>query len=162
MKEAKSSKEDRPYKVYAIQEGVVIDHIPAMKAFKVINVLGLNRKANIGEGIITLGVNLDSKLSGKKDVVKIEKKNLTEDELNRLVLVAPKATVNIIKAGKVYEKREIEFPEMFEGLIKCSNPKCITNHQPVKTIFYSQGRINPSVKCHFCEKVFELDEVELI
>lgn len=158
--EHKDKKGERPYKVYAITEGVVIDHIPAGKSFRVIKVLGL--KKDLGDSILTLGVNLDSKIMGKKDVLKIENRKLTEAELNKLALVAPKASINMIKDSKVYEKRKIEFPNEFEGLIRCPNPKCITNHQPVKTIFYSQGKINPSVKCYFCEKVFELDEVELI
>lgn len=148
----------RPYKVFAIEDGVVIDHIPAKKAIDVINVLG----AMEGDTIVTLGINLESSKMGKKDVVKIERKNLSRDELMKISLIAPKATVNIIKNHKVAEKVELKIPLVFEDMVKCPNPNCITRHEPVKSRFHTVSREPFRLKCHFCERVFERGEVSLL
>lgn len=148
----------RPYKVYAIEEGVVIDHIPAKKAFDVVNVL----KAMDGDSLVTLGINLESRQMGRKDVVKIEKKELSRHELMKISLIAPKATINIIKNHEVKEKLRIEVPAVFEGVVKCQNPGCITRHEPVETKFHTLSREPFKLRCHFCERVFEREEVGLL
>ncbi|PIN86385.1 aspartate carbamoyltransferase regulatory subunit [Candidatus Woesearchaeota archaeon CG10_big_fil_rev_8_21_14_0_10_44_13] len=148
----------RPYKVYAIEEGVVIDHIPPKKACDVINVLG----ALEGDSIVTLGVNLDSKQMGKKDVVKIERKELSWEELMKIALIAPDASLNIIKGHKVVDKLKIKVPAMFEKVVRCPNPNCITRHEPVDTKFHTVSERPFRLRCHFCERVFEREEVSLI
>lgn len=156
----KENKKDRPYKVFKIKEGVVIDHIPSGKALQVVNVLGLLK--NLGEGMITLGMNLESRKMGKKDIVKIEKKELTRDELNKIALIAPNASVNIIKDEVVAEKVQIKIPERFVKLIKCPNPNCITRNYDMKSVFTTESREPLKVKCHYCERVFDREEVELV
>jgi aspartate carbamoyltransferase regulatory subunit len=153
-------KEERPYKVFKIKEGVVIDHIPAGKALRVINVLGLGRR--IGDSIITLGMNLDSKKMGKKDVVKIENKELSQDDLNKIVLIAPRASINIIKNAQVAEKVMIHVPVRFDNLIQCPNPKCVTNNHEMHTKFITTEKEPLQVKCHYCEKVFGREDVDLL
>lgn len=155
-----NERKERPYKVFKINEGVVIDHIPAGKALQVVNVLGLAR--NIGNSIITLGMNLESKKMGRKDVVKIEKKELTRDELNKIALIAPNASVNIIRSGHVDEKVNIEIPKRFDNLIRCPNPNCITRNYEMKSRFTTESRDQLKVKCHYCERVFDREEVELM
>lgn len=151
----------RPYKVYAIKEGVVIDHIPPRSSLKIINILGLDKENNGNDSIVTLGVNMESGKHGRKDVLKIENKELTREELNKVSLVADNATVSIIKDHKVAEKVKISVPKAVIGIIKCGNEKCITNHQPIKTKFEKVKDTPLKMKCHHCEKVFEKDELIL-
>ncbi|MFC1753383.1 aspartate carbamoyltransferase regulatory subunit [Thermoproteota archaeon] len=152
--------EERPYKVFKIKEGVAIDHIPAGKALRVVSVLGLDR--DLGEGIITLGMNLESKKMEKKDVVKIENKKLTKDDLNKIALIGPRASVNIIHDGHVVEKVDIEIPDEFHNLVKCPNPKCITRNDDLDTLFFTKARDPLRLKCHYCERVFDREDVDLL
>ena len=148
----------RPYKVYAIEEGVVIDHIPERKSLKILEILGLS---NTHDSLITLGINLDSSKLGHKDVLKIENKELSKDELDKISLVAENATVSIIKNHEVVEKLLISVPEKVKGIIKCGNAKCITNNQPVQTLFERISVKPLKMKCHHCEKVFSKDDLIL-
>ena len=109
-------------KVSAIENGTVLDHIPANQLFKVINILELTKCQNQ----ITFGTNLDSKLLGKKAIIKVSDRYFADDEINKVALVAPLAKINIIKNFEVVEKRIISVPEEISGIAKCSNPKCIT------------------------------------
>ena len=118
-------------KVSAIKNGTVLDHIPANQLFKVISILGLKDCANQ----ITFGTNLDSKLLGKKAIIKVADRFFEEAEINRVALVAPDAKINIIKDFEVIEKKVLHVPDEIVGIVKCANPKCITNHQPITTKF---------------------------
>ncbi len=144
---------DKELVVSALENGTVLDHIPSENVFKAIDMLNL--KGEISR--ITIGVNLESKLYGRKGIIKIADRYFLDDELNRLALVAPNATVNIIRNFKVVEKKKIVMPDEIEGFAKCKNPKCITNHQPIKTRFKvldHNGEI--SLLCHYCEKITDL------
>ena len=144
--------------VSAIENGTVIDHIPADKLFDVINVLGISRMENA----MTFGTNLRSSKLGKKAIIKIWDKFLEDDEVNKLALVAPSAKINIIRDYDVAEKKKVNVPEKVEGIVKCMNPKCITNHEFVKTKF---AVINDSpivLKCHYCEKLTDQVNMEII
>ena len=100
------------------------------------------------------GINLASKASGKKGIIKIADKFFEDDELNKLALIAPKATVNIILDFKVVEKKKLETPDEVIGVARCKNPKCVTNHQPIKTRFFTiKDGDEISLKCHYCEKI---------
>ncbi len=136
-------------KVSAIKNGTVIDRIPAGELFHVIEILGLAR----GDFQMTFGTNLESKVLGVKSIIKISDKFFEEDDVNRIALVAPDAILNIIKDYKVVEKRFVVIPSGICGLVRCLNPRCITNHEPVKTRFTT--RMTPEgivLKCHYCEK----------
>jgi aspartate carbamoyltransferase regulatory subunit len=141
----------RAYKVYAIENGTVIDHIDGGKALKVVEILNLKEY----DQIVTIGMNLDSKKLGKKDIVKIEKKMLTKDELNRIALIAPRATINIIRDSSVVEKFKVEIPECMDNLIRCPNPNCITRVQSHSSKFFKASEVPLRVKCNYCERVFD-------
>ena len=136
--------------VSALENGTVLDHIPAENVYKALDILNLKGIENQ----ITIGINLTSKAQGKKGIIKIEDKFFEDDELNKLALIAPQATVNIIRDFKVVEKRKLVMPKEVIGIAKCRNPKCVTNHQPIKTWFKTINDGNEiSLLCHYCEKV---------
>lgn len=135
--------------VSALENGTVLDHIPAENVYKALDILELRGL----ESQITIGINLNSKLYGKKGIIKIADKFFKDEELNKLALIAPDATVNIIRGFQVVEKRRLEMPAEVEGIARCMNPKCITNHQPIKTRFTTIKKSNEILlHCHYCEK----------
>ena len=133
-----------------MENGTVLDHIPAENVYKALEILNLKGI----ESQITIGINLASKVHGKKGIIKIADKFFEDDELNKLALIAPDATVNVIRDFKVVEKKKLEMPKEVIGIAKCRNPKCVTNHQPIKTRFTTVVKDNEiSLLCHFCEKI---------
>ena len=133
-----------------MENGTVLDHIPAEYVYKALDLLNLKGV----ESQITIGINLASKLHGKKGIIKIADKFFEDEDLNKLALIAPKATVNVIRDFKVVEKKTLETPAEVVGIAKCKNPKCVTNHQPIKTKFATiQDGDKISLKCHYCEKI---------
>ena len=136
--------------VSALENGTVLDHIPAKNVYKALDILNLKGI----ESQITIGINLASKVHGEKGIIKIADKFFEDEELNKLALIAPNATVNIIKDFKVVEKKKLEMPKEVVGIAKCRNPKCVTNHQPITTRFATVERDNEiKLLCHFCEKI---------
>ena len=136
--------------VSALENGTVLDHIPADKVYKALDILNLKGVENQ----ITSGINLSSRAQGKKGIIKIADKFFEDEELNKLALIAPKATVNVIRNFEVVEKKTLTMPEEIVGIAKCMNPKCITNHQPIKTRFTTIDNGNEiSLLCHYCEKI---------
>ena len=139
--------------VSALENGTVLDHIPAENVYRALNLLNLKGIENR----ITIGINLNSKAQGRKGIIKIEDKFFEDEELNKLALIAPDATVNIIRDFKVVEKKKLELPKEVVGIAKCRNPKCVTNHQPIKTRFATSKKDNEiSLICHFCEKTTDI------
>lgn len=146
-------------KVSAIKNGTVLDHIPSSQLFKVISILNLKNC----DKQITFGTNLESKLLGKKAIIKIADKYFKDSEINKVALVAPQAKINIIKDFEVIEKKIITVPEEIIGIVKCKNPKCITNHQAITTIFktsYKNSKL--FLSCHFCEKTTDTENLTII
>ena len=133
-----------------MENGTVLDHIPAENVYKALDILDLKGIENQ----ITIGINLNSKVYGRKGIIKIADKFFEDDELNKLALIAPNATVNVIRDFKVVEKKKVEMPEEVIGIATCRNPKCVTNHQPIKTWFKTIDDGNEvSLLCHYCEKI---------
>ena len=143
--------------VAALKNGTVIDHIPSDKLFTVVSLLGLEHMTNN----ITIGNNLDSKLLGKKGIIKIANKFFSNDEINRIAVVAPNVRMNIIRDYEVVEKRQLQLPDELIGIVKCSNQKCITNNEPMPTRFHVVDKDNCVIKCHYCEKEQHRDEIHL-
>ena len=136
--------------VSALENGTVLDHIPAENIYKALDILNLKGI----ESQITIGTNLTSRIYGKKGIIKIADRFFEDEELNKLALIAPKATVNIIRDFKVVEKKKIVMPEVIIGIAKCKNPKCVTNHQPIKTKFKTIDKGNEiALLCSYCEKI---------
>jgi len=150
---------EKHLKVSAIKNGTVLDHIPAGQLFKVIDILDLSSINNQ----ITFGTNLDSKLLGKKAIIKIADKFFEDDEINRIALIAPEAKINIIHNFEVVEKRKLSVPLIIKGIVKCMNPVCVTNHQPVETLFstlYENQELQ--LLCHYCEKITDRNNLKII
>ena len=142
--------------VSALENGTVLDHIPAENIYKALDILNLKGVENQ----ITIGINLASKLYGHKGIIKIADKFFEDEELNKLALLAPEATVNVIRDFKVVEKKKVELPKEIFGIAKCRNPKCVTNHQPITTRFTVNVKGNEtSLLCHYCEKISDTKKV---
>ena len=150
--------EKKELQVAALENGTVIDHIPSEKLFTVVSLLGLEHMSNN----ITIGFNLESKKLGKKGIIKIADKFFTDDEINRIAVVAPNVKLNIIRNYEVAEKRELVLPDELIGIVKCANPKCITNNEPMPTRFQVIDKEKCVIKCHYCEKEQERKDITLL
>ena len=144
--------------VSAIDNGTVIDHIPTHAVYRVIHILGLE---NYDDEVL-IGYNLESKKLGKKGIIKIKNKFFEKDEINKIALVAPMASLIVIKNYEVVEKIRTEIPDKIEGIVKCVNPKCITNNEPMATIFHVLSKENGVLKCHYCEKEQNKETIKLL
>ncbi len=151
-------KEPKQLSVSAIQNGTVIDHIPAKNLFKVIQILGLDHIENQ----ITFGTNLESKRLGRKAIIKISGIFFEDEDINRIALVAPEAKLNIIRDYEVVEKRVVKVPDTIIGIAKCMNPKCITNFEQVTTRFRVVSKKIVALKCHYCEKITNQENLHII
>lgn len=144
--------------VAAIENGTVVDHIPAEKAYAVASLLGLQKLTNP----VTIGYNYPSKKLGRKGIIKVENKFFTDEEISRLSVVAPNVVLNVIRDYSVAEKKTVETPDVLCGIVKCNNPKCITNNEPMQTVFHVIDKKNGVIKCHYCDKEQDITKVELI
>lgn len=142
--------------VAAIENGTVIDHIPAEKLFAVVNLLHLDRMKTA----VTIGYNLPSEGMGTKSIIKMADKFFTDEELNQLAVICPDLTLCIIRDYEIVEKRTVCLPDELYSIVRCSNPKCITNNEPMHTHFHLHGP--HALKCHYCNTVVPLDEVQLM
>ena len=144
--------------VSKIKEGTVIDHIPSNATFKVVDILKLEGHRNI----ISIGTNLHSNKMGKKGLVKIGGRSLTQEEVDKIALIAPNATVNIIKNYEVKKKLKVSVPNELENIIKCSNPNCITNNEKTTTKFYVLNKDPLKVRCNYCERDMDKEDISLL
>jgi aspartate carbamoyltransferase regulatory subunit len=144
--------------VSALCNGTVIDHIPADKLFAVVNLLEIPAMGNN----VTIGYNLESKKLGKKGLIKISDRFFTDDEINKISVVAPNVVLNTIRDYNVVEKREVKMPDEIHNIIKCNNLNCITNNEPMATHFYVANRDTHTLKCRYCEKEVNLDDIKLL
>lgn len=144
--------------VAAIENGTVIDHIPSEKTYEVARLLHLT---DIDVPTL-IGYNLPSKRLGKKGIIKITNKYFTDEEISRLSVIAPNVVLNIIKDYEVVEKKMVVTPNEIHGIIKCNNPKCITNNEPMDTFFTVIDKEKGIVKCHYCDKEQDINNVELV
>lgn len=137
--------------VSAIENGTVIDHIPTHSVFHVISILNLNQVENQ----VLFGTGLDSRKYGKKGIVKISDRFFEPEEINKIALVAPTATLIIIRNFRVTEKMKVQVPDEIHKFVKCVNPNCITNHEAVVTHFKVTDKNEMKLKCRYCEKITE-------
>ena len=144
--------------VAAIENGTVIDHIPAEKTYAVATLLGLQKL----QTPVTIGYNYPSKKLGKKGIIKIEDKFFTDEEISRLSVVAPNVVLNVIRDYEVVEKKKVVTPDTLKGIVRCNNPKCITNNEPMNTIFHVINKNSGIIKCHDCDKEQVISEVKLV
>jgi len=151
-------KDKTELQVAALQNGTAIDHIPSEQLFKVVSLLGIQKLKTR----VTIGYNLSSKKMGSKGILKIADKFFEEDEINRISLIAPTVNLNIIKDYEVIEKKQVQLPDVIKGIVKCNNPKCITNNEPMKTVFNVIDDQNVTLKCHYCELKIKKEDIVLL
>ena len=142
--------------VAAIEQGTVIDHIPSDRLFEVIRLLHIEE---LSSDTVFIGYNLKSQAMGTKSIIKIANRFFSEEELNQLAVVAPNVTLCIVRDYEVVEKRKVELPAELVGIVRCPNPKCICNNEPMPTRFIASGDV---VKCYYCEKEQKLGNVKLL
>jgi aspartate carbamoyltransferase regulatory subunit len=148
---------EKELRVSKIKDGTVIDHINGGYALDVVKILGITGKEN---RVMTIAINVPSKRLRNKDIVKIEGRALNSRELNRIALVAPHATINIIRDYTVVEKLEVKLPRIIEGVIKCVNPGCISNsNEPAQARFYVETEEPLVLRCHYCGYILEKVDV---
>ena len=145
-------------RISKIKNGTVIDHITKGHALDVVKILGINGRS---DGVTTITMNVPSSKIGVKDVVKIEVRELNPEEVDKIALIAPHATINIIRNFKVTEKQHVKLPPVIYGIVKCSNPTCISNNErePVKPIFYVEKEEPLRLRCHYCIHIMEKEDV---
>ncbi|MDE5561195.1 MAG: aspartate carbamoyltransferase regulatory subunit [Bacteroidaceae bacterium] len=144
--------------VAAIENGTVLDHIPSERLFDVVSMLHLEKMGNA----ITIGFNLKSAAMGSKSIIKIADKYFTDEELNQLSAVAPNITLCIIKDYSIIEKRTVVMPDELVGIVRCPNPKCITNNEPMKTRFRAVSSGKNILRCSYCNRDVDLNDVRIV
>ena len=148
---------DKELRVSKIKDGTVIDHIRGGYALDVVKILGITGKE---KRVMTIAINVSSRSFGVKDIVKIDGKALSPQEVNRIALVAPHASINIIHDYAVVEKLEVKLPRVIEGIVKCANHCCISNaDEPVVSKFYVKSEEPLLLKCHYCGVTLEQADV---
>ena len=144
-------------RVSKIKNGTVIDHITGGHALDVIKILGITGRV---DGVVTVAMNVPSKKLDVKDMVKIEGRELKAEEVDKIALLAPHATINIVRNYKVVEKQRVKLPNVIRGIVKCSNPACISNSsEPVQPTFYVDNEDPLRVRCHYCGYIMEKQDV---
>jgi aspartate carbamoyltransferase regulatory subunit len=143
--------------VRRIREGTVIDHIDEGRGLQVLHALGIDGKDG---SVITIALNVPSGKFKKKDIIKVEDRFLMDDDTNKLAVIAPKATVNIIKNFKLVEKRRVSLPNEIDRIFRCSNPDCITNSseriESIMDVIDKEGLV---LKCRYCGRILDVNKL---
>ncbi len=141
---------ERELKVKPIRNGTVIDHIAGGQALNVLKILGISGTTDASVSVV---MNVKSLRLGKKDIVKVEERELGEDEVNKIALIAPSATINIVREYAVVEKYEVDLPWEIMGVVRCQNPNCISNTQePIKSRMIVKKKNPVLLRCVYCEQ----------
>ncbi len=131
--------------VSPIENGTVLDHLPAGKGIMIAEMLGLKEGS-----VVIIGQNLRSTKYGKKDLIKVENRFLTDEECSKIALIAPNATANIIRDSIMREKRDVAVPDIVEGVALCANANCITNREKVQPRLRTVSRSPTVMACTYC------------
>ena len=144
--------------VRKIENGTVIDHIPAGQALNVLKILGIKGSEGYKVAIV---MNVDSKKLGMKDIVKVEGKELSVDEVNKIALIAPTATINIVREYQVIKKEKVELPNEIINIVKCTNPNCVTNQprEPITPRFKLITDNPLLMQCEYCGRYVTREDV---
>ncbi len=146
--------------VRRIREGTVIDHINEGKGLQVLNALGIDGKDG---SVITIALNVPSGKFRRKDIIKVENKFLKDDDTNKLAVIAPTSTVNIIKDYKLVEKRRVSLPNEIDRIFRCSNPECITNStEHIESIMDVINKSGLVLKCRYCGRILDVNKLKYI
>ena len=148
---------DKSLRVRKIRNGTVIDHISPGNALNVLKIVGITGKEGM---IISIAMNVSSGKSELKDVVKIENKELAPEEINRIALISPNASINIIRNYDVVQKFKVVLEEKIEGVIRCRNPNCITNGKEHVDSLFKIETTNPvSLRCFYCDRIIQYNDI---
>jgi len=145
-------------RVSKIREGTVIDHIDAGRALHVLRMLGLTG----GEGhVIAVVMNVESRKLGRKDIVKVEGLELEEEQVSKIALIAPSATINIIRDYRVVEKIRVKTPGRVVGLLRCINPNCVSRleREPIISVFHVESVRPLRLRCEYCGAMLGQEDV---
>jgi len=143
--------------VKKIKDGTVIDHITPGFALDVLKILGIDGKS--GE-VVSTAINVESKHLHHKDILKIQDRELKPNEVDKIALIAPNATINIIRNFEVASKKAVELPPTIRGIIKCDNPSCISNSmEPIKREFGVDGSEPIRLRCRYCGHIMEREDI---
>ena len=144
--------------VRRIKEGTVIDHIDEGKGLQVLNALRIDGKDG---SLITIALNVPSGKFKKKDIIKVENKFLKDDDTNKIAVIAPKATINMIKDYKLVEKRRVSLPNEIDKIFRCSNPDCVTNSaEHVESIMDVIDKEGTVLKCRYCSRILDVNRID--
>ncbi len=144
----------KEFKVTPIRNGTVIDHIDCGMALKVLRIIGVSSN-NVSSPISVL-MHVPSKKAGFKDVVKVEDRELDPKEVDKISLISPEATINIIRDFNVAEKFKVNLPQVVRGIVRCGNPSCITNlNEPVEPEFSVESKKPPTLRCIYCDRILD-------
>ena len=144
--------------VAALESGTVIDHIPTDKVFTIVQLLQLDRCTDQ----VTIGNNLESARFGKKGIIKIANRFFSDAEISQLAVVCQNIRLCIIKDYEVVEKKQVTLPDELDNVVHCANPVCITNNEPMKTVFYVTDKQRGVVKCRYCGKEQQIENIKLV
>lgn len=144
-------------RVRPIKQGTVIDHITAGRALNVLKILGISGTSN---AVVSVVMNVPSQAMGRKDIVKIEDRELKEEEVDRISLIAPNASINIIRDFEVREKYKVDLPDHLEGVIKCDNPNCISNTSEPVISKFTVNKNPVELRCIYCDHIISIDIAE--
>lgn len=150
--------EKKSLMVAAIENGTVIDHIPTDKVFTIASLLQLDKCTDQ----VTIGNNFESDKMGRKGIIKIANRFFSDAEISRLAAVCPNIRLCIIKNYDVAEKKVATLPDEFINVVRCANPVCITNNEPMKTVFNVTDKERGTVKCRYCGKEQHLENIKLV
>lgn len=139
-------------KVQPIRNGTVIDHVAAGQGLRVLRILKIPREGSTSTVTAAMNVTSERHAEGRKDVLKIEDRELDEDELSKIALLAPNATINIVREYNVTRKDQVALPDKVTGIVKCPNPNCITNHEAEKSQFRVLSKDPVRLQCAFCDR----------
>jgi aspartate carbamoyltransferase regulatory subunit len=149
--------DSRQLLVRRIKDGTVIDHIESSKALLVLRTLDITGKEG---NVITVALNVPSSKHNKKDIIKVENRFLEKNETNKLALIAPHATINIIRDYKLVEKRKIQLPDSITGVFKCTNLKCVTNSDEyIKPVINIIDKEKIILRCRYCFRTLTINEL---
>ncbi|MEM0448321.1 MAG: aspartate carbamoyltransferase regulatory subunit [Methanomassiliicoccales archaeon] len=144
----------KEFKVTPIRNGTVIDHIDCGMALKVLRIIGVS--GNNVHSPVSVLMHVPSSKVGFKDVVKVEDRELDPKEVDKIALISPNATINIIRDFNVAEKFKVSLPSVVKGIVRCGNPSCITNlKEPVEPEFTVESKNPPLLRCIYCDRILE-------
>ncbi|MFP4169639.1 MAG: aspartate carbamoyltransferase regulatory subunit [Methanomassiliicoccales archaeon] len=144
----------KDFRVTPIRNGTVIDHIECGMALNVLKIIGV--KGPEVHSTVSILMHVPSKKGGWKDVVKVEDRELDPHEVDKISLISPQATINIIRDFNVAEKYQLELPEVVRGIVRCGNPSCITNtNEPVEPEFNMESKNPPVLRCIYCDRILD-------